>query len=162
MALFTVLVCLMNLASCSVSNKSTSNEALKGVIAEKYTGFREAMERKDPGFFEALYTRDSVFYHLDHNTIGNIEIAKDFGTMMDNDVVISCQPVDVEVYGDAAFEIGNATITKGGGVVARERYIVIWKYVDGDWKIDKDVPIKVNANANDEGGNRAPAQAGGL
>lgn len=156
----TIVGCLANLASCSVSKKSTSNEALKGVITEKYAGFRDAMKRKDPEFFEALYTRNSVFYHLEHNTIGNTEIARDFGKMMENDVVISCQPVDVEVYGDAAFEIGNATITKGGDVIARERYIVIWKYEGGDWKIDKDIPIKVKPKAESEP--KESAQVGSL
>lgn len=129
--------------SCAASNQSISNAKLKTLISEKYTGFREAMETKDPAFFERLYTQDAVFYHVGYNTVGDLDISRDFAKMMENDVVISCQPVDVEVYGNAAFEIGKATVKKSGETIAHERYIVIWKNVNGDWKIDKDVPIKV-------------------
>lgn len=139
---FILIVFITFLIACNNKTQPISNDALKTIITKKYVDFEAAMKYKKADFFIDLYTKNSVFYHVNRNTFGNDSIANDFKAMMQANIVISCKPVDVEVYGDSAFEIGNATITKNDSLIAKERYIVIWKKVNNQWKIDKDIPIK--------------------
>lgn len=132
---------VLTITSCT-NNKTISNGEFKEIITQKYENFKTAMEQQDSDFFKNLYSDQSVFYHLNSKTIGNTNIAKDFKSAIDAGIVISCTPIDVEVYNNTAFEIGNAIITKNKQEIAKERYIVIWKKENDDWKIDKDIPLK--------------------
>lgn len=140
---FILLFIVMGIGSCAEGKKTVSNSSVKKIIVEKYQGFKKAMEQNDSEFFKNLYTDQAVFYHLDRKTIGNTNIASDFKSMMEANVVVDCKPIDVEVYGNVAFEMGLAIIkNKEGKFLDQSRYIVIWKKEGDNWKIDKDIPIK--------------------
>ena len=51
---------------------------------------------------------------------------------------ITLLPVDLEVLGETAVEIGRAAIMAGGGVV-EAKYVVVWKREDGVWKWHIDI-----------------------
>jgi ketosteroid isomerase-like protein len=55
--------------------------------------------------------------------------------------VASCRldTVSVEMLGDAAYEIGRATLTLQGGATVEGKYVVVWKQEDGAWKYHVDI-----------------------
>ncbi len=48
--------------------------------------------------------------------------------------------MEVESYGDTAMEVGKLTLfDSGGGTLDEASYMVIWKNVDGDWLLHRDI-----------------------
>ena len=47
--------------------------------------------------------------------------------------------LDLQQLGDAAYEIGRATITLADGAQATGKYVVIWRQEDGRWRWDVDI-----------------------
>ena len=56
---------------------------------------------------------------------------------------VDLQTVELEVSGDTAFEVGEATLTlepEGGEAMTQSlKYIVVWKKKDGTWKLHWDI-----------------------
>lgn len=47
--------------------------------------------------------------------------------------------LDLQPLGDAAREVGRATVTTSGGASAVGKYVVIWRQEDGRWCVDVDI-----------------------
>jgi ketosteroid isomerase-like protein len=47
--------------------------------------------------------------------------------------------VEAEDHGDTAVEIGRYTLSGGGQVMDRGKYLVIWKQKDGQWQLHRDI-----------------------
>jgi uncharacterized protein (TIGR02246 family) len=53
---------------------------------------------------------------------------------------VSLETQEVEAHGDTAIEVGQYRLLGAGGVVADNgKYIVVWKNVDGQWKLHRDI-----------------------
>jgi uncharacterized protein (TIGR02246 family) len=52
---------------------------------------------------------------------------------------LSLDTGDVESAGDLACETGIVRLTAKDGAVAKDRYVVVWKRVDGKWKLHRDI-----------------------
>ena len=51
---------------------------------------------------------------------------------------VALRTLDLEVVGDTAHEVGEATLqTSQGQAVAK--YVVVWKRVDGQWRLHRDI-----------------------
>ena len=46
--------------------------------------------------------------------------------------------LDLELAGDTGCEVGEATITHGGGT-AVVKFVVVWKKTDGQWRLHRDI-----------------------
>ena len=51
---------------------------------------------------------------------------------------VKLETVDLEVAGEMAHEIGEAQLTLGSGT-AVVKYVVVWKKVDGQWRLHRDI-----------------------
>jgi uncharacterized protein (TIGR02246 family) len=50
------------------------------------------------------------------------------------------ETLEVEGHGETAYEIGRYTLKTGTGEVADSgKYLVVWKQVDGVWKLHRDI-----------------------
>jgi ketosteroid isomerase-like protein len=64
--------------------------------------------------------------------------------------VIKLDTVEVEGFGDMAYEVGKYALSgKTGKVSDQGKYIVVWKKVRGQWKLHRDifnsnVPVPAN------------------
>jgi uncharacterized protein (TIGR02246 family) len=56
------------------------------------------------------------------------------------DTVIKLETVEADGSGELAYEVGKYTLSdKAGKVTDRGKYIVVWKKVDGHWKLYRDI-----------------------
>jgi len=89
----------------------------------------------------SIYTEDAVLMPqgapMERDPAG---IREGFMQMGDMGVTaIDLETQEVEVEGDMAYEIGHYTLRGGGAELDRGKYLVVWKNVDGDWKIHRDI-----------------------
>jgi ketosteroid isomerase-like protein len=51
---------------------------------------------------------------------------------------VALQTLDLEVAGDTACEVGEATLQTAQGV-AVVKFVVAWKRLDGQWRLHRDI-----------------------
>lgn len=60
--------------------------------------------------------------------------------LIDNGITgISLTTVEVNHLGDTAIEIGEYNLSAGDAVADRGKYMVVWKNIDGNWCIHRDM-----------------------
>ena len=53
---------------------------------------------------------------------------------------LKLQSLEVEIIGDTAFEVGTYQLVVEGGAEADSgKFIVVWKNVDGQWRLHRDM-----------------------
>lgn len=121
---------------------NNSSEELKETINENYTQFTQFIKENKPGeLAENLYTEDTKFYPPNGGMAEGIDgVTKVFEGMINAGLVIEPEAQEVEIFGDEhAYEYGIGTVyNKEGKEIGQERYICIWKNLDGEWKIYRD------------------------
>lgn len=120
--------------------KDKSDE-FKLEINKAYKGFTRYLEEGKPiELVEEYYTKDAKFFPP-HGGVaeGHEAIGAAFKGMVEAGVIVVPQAIEVEDYGHHIYEYGVATLyNKKGETLAKERYVVIWKLVDGKWRIHRD------------------------
>ena len=123
---------------------STTRDAadLRQAIDETNAGFMEAFGRGDiAGAVRETYTRDARILPPGAATVHGRDGITQFwmGAARQLDITrIELSTVELQPLGDAACEIGRATLTLGGqqGVA---KYVVLWRQEDGRWRWDVDI-----------------------
>ena len=121
--------------------QAQSAEELKGTINDHYDQFAQYIKDNAPAkLAETLYTPDAKFYPPNGGLVEGTEgITKAFKGLISAGLVIKPEAHEVEVYGNHAYEYGIGTVyNKDGKKMGQERYVCIWKKVDGEWKIYRD------------------------
>jgi ketosteroid isomerase-like protein len=124
------------------NKKANSSKELKRTINDSYDQFKQYIKDGKPAkLAETLYTKDAKFYPPNGRMVKGTEgITKAFKSTIDAGIVIEPEAREVEIYGSHAYEYGIATVYKRDGKKIRdERYVCIWKNVDGEWKIYRDL-----------------------
>jgi len=130
----------------AVTGLSTAQQSSDKLTASKVASlarmWEAALARGDAAGMAALYAEDAQLLPPNANTVSgrkNIEIfwraAMDAG--MKNAKV---EPLEVESMGSTGSEVGKYTMFDGAGkVVDAGKYIVLWKYEKGQWKLHRDI-----------------------
>ena len=122
-------------------NGASAREAI--TLANKK--FEEAHLRGDAAAIAAQYTEDGQLLWEDREIIKGrqaieAEWRKDMGGPGRTATVTS---LEVEQHGDWAFESGKFVVTAPNGKTIYDgKYICIWKRVNGEWKIHRDMGNK--------------------
>ena len=122
--------------------QSASSSELKKTINDKYEQFTQFIKDNKPAeLAENLYTKDAKFYPPNGMMVQGTEgVTKAFQGMIGAGLVIAPESREVEIFGNHAYEYGIGTVyNKKGEKIRNERYVCIWKNVDGDWKIYRDI-----------------------
>jgi uncharacterized protein (TIGR02246 family) len=104
--------------------------------------FVAAYNRGDAPGLAALYTSDGQI--MPPNTeavVGHPALEKLFRSFWDaGDTAIKLETVEAEGSGDVAYEVGKYTLSGPAGKVNDHgKYIVVWRKVDGHWKLHRDI-----------------------
>ena len=141
-----VLALAFLLSGCaSLKNASGKREAAHEAIAAANREFEAAHLRGDASALAAQYTEDAQILWEDRPIISgrqNItaEWAKDMGGPGRTARITS---LEIDQSGDLAYEIGSMLISAPNGAVIYDgKYICIWKYMHGAWKIHRDIGNK--------------------
>lgn len=89
-----------------------------------------------------LYTKDGQLMPAGSEAIqGHAAIAKFWQGVFDAGITsVTLETLEVSSMGDTAAEVGKLELRdKEGKVVDNGKYVVVWKYVAGAWKLHRDI-----------------------
>jgi uncharacterized protein (TIGR02246 family) len=108
--------------------------------------FEEAARKGDLDGMASLYTPDAIAIPPDAPmSKGRENIRKLLGSVISEMGLksLKLETLELEVSGDMAFEVGEATLglePKGGkAATAVVKYVVVWKKVGGEWRLHRDI-----------------------
>lgn len=104
--------------------------------------FMAAFAKKDVAGVAACYTTDAQVFPTGQDVVkGNAAIAAYWKAGMEGPATqFALTTLEAEQHGDTAIEVGQATIKDAqGATLDIAKYIVIWKRVDGKWKLHRDI-----------------------
>ncbi|PYN13302.1 MAG: DUF4440 domain-containing protein [Candidatus Rokuibacteriota bacterium] len=116
-------------------------------IAAVNRQFEDAARKADLDRLASLYTPDAMALPPDGPIVkGRDSIKQMWGSVAQQmglkDVRLST--LDFEQAGDTGYEVGEATLTLSGGT-AVVKFVVVWKKVDGQWRLHRDIWNAKNA-----------------
>lgn len=115
---------------------------IRSQIEAANRGFEAAFAKGDAAGVAACYTADGQILPPGASPMtGTAAIAAFWGQGMQAGLAgAKLISVEVEQHGDTAIEIGRAEIYGADQTVLdRANYVVIWKRVDGKWKLHRDI-----------------------
>lgn len=110
-------------------------------IAAVNRQFEDAARAGDLERIASLYSADAMAFPPDGPIVkGHDNIKQMWGTIAQQIGLtdVKLDTLDLEITGDTASEVGEATLTTAGGT-AVVKYVVVWKRVDGRWQIHRDI-----------------------
>jgi uncharacterized protein (TIGR02246 family) len=119
-----------------------ADENIKDVIIKKNEIFMETFKKGDAKGMGELYTEDGQVLPPNGHTVKGRHAVGDFwGATMDMGVKsIKLTTDEVELCGDMAFEVSQAELYgEGEHMLDEMKYIVIWKKVNGEWMLHRDM-----------------------
>ena len=120
----------------------TQSSNLQAAIEAADQLFVRTFNQGDAAGVASLYTKDARFMPPNADFISGREaIQAVFQAFMDSGVkAVELECLEVEGYGDTASEVGRYTLqSQDGQVLDKGKFLVIWKNVDGQWKLHRDM-----------------------
>lgn len=104
--------------------------------------FMEAFRQGDAAGMASLYTENGMVLPPNSESVeGHQQIQGFWQAVMDGGIKsIELQTGEIEQHDDTAYEVSRATLYgEGRQVVDQAKYVVIWKCVNGMWKLHRDI-----------------------
>ncbi len=114
------------------------NEAIAAANAR----FVSAFASGDGAGVAQLYTAGGKLFPTGSDVVSGIEAIGEFwqGVIETGVASVTIETVELEDHGDTAIEEGRYVLGDAdGGALDQGKFIVIWKKVDGTWKLHKDI-----------------------
>lgn len=110
-------------------------------IATVNRQFEDAARKGDLGRLASLYTPDAMALPPDGPVVkGRDNIKQMWGSVVQQMGLkdVRLNTLDFEQAGDTGYEVGEATLTLSSGT-AVVKFVVVWKKVDGQWRLHRDI-----------------------
>jgi uncharacterized protein (TIGR02246 family) len=115
-------------------------------IAAVNRAFEDAARKGDAETMASLYTADGIALPPDAAMVKGRDNIKQLWASVISGMglkSVNLGTLDLEVAGDTACEVGEATLRlepRGGQATnAVVKYVVVWKRVGGQWKLHRDI-----------------------
>jgi uncharacterized protein (TIGR02246 family) len=121
--------------------QSTSTE-LRDAIAAGEKDFMATFSRGDAAGLAAFYTENGQVLPPNSDFVTGRQAIQAFwqGAMDMGIKAVKLEIIEVEGHGDTAIGVGKYTLSgEAGQVLDRGKYIVIFKQVDGQWMLHRDM-----------------------
>jgi len=136
---WTLALTLLLVVGCAAPQQDNTDEARAGIEATN-AQFMEAFSQGDAAGVAACYTEDAQLMPPNSEIVsGRAALQEGFQELIDGGYELQLETTEVEGHGDTAHEIGTYTMAVDGETVDEGKYIVIWKNVDGQWKLHRDI-----------------------
>ena len=135
-----LMVVLLLTAQCVVTRLDQTK--LHEEITAANEAFMTAFSAGDAAGLAALYTEDGKIMPPNSDFVSGQEAIQGFWrALIDMGVKgAKLEILEVEGYGKTAIEVSTYTMLgEGEQVLDKGKYIVIWKKVDGEWKLHRDI-----------------------
>ena len=138
--------------SCAPPSQPESNPPevdpaqVRAAVDQGNAKFEEAVQNQDAAALAALYTSDATLLPPGGGIVrGRAGAEELWGSVLSGMELkaVDLSTVELEISGDTAFEIGEATLNlepEGGEPMTQfAKYVVVWKKEDGTWKLYWDI-----------------------
>lgn len=115
---------------------------IQAAIEAANRAFMDAYGQGDAAGVAALYTEDGMLLPPQQGPVEGREPIRTFwaGAMESGPTAVILTTMEAERHGDTAYEVGNYVMTdENDKTMDTGKYIVIWKRVDGAWKLHRDI-----------------------
>lgn len=131
---------LAALAMATLPMLAAAQDAASG-IAETNAAFEAAVAADDVAAVVALYTEDAMLMGPNApSATGRAAIGEAFTGMMEAVGTLDLTTVEVESFGDTAYEVGTYVLEGADGShMDHGKYVVIWKRTPDGWKLHRDI-----------------------
>lgn len=140
--LISVVILMVVLFSIHCTPGQMDPVQLRSEIEAANGKFMDTVSNGDAAGLAGLYTDDGAVMPSNADFVkGGEAIQGFFQTLIGMGIQeITLESSEVEGYGDTAIEVGTYAL-KGaeGQVLDKGKYIVIWKKVEGEWKLHRDI-----------------------
>lgn len=118
-----------------------SSEDVRLAIQENFREMGQAMAASDPELLAIHFTEDALLKFPGQKPInGRKAIAAAHNEMLKKGLMVKPSTTEVVTFGDTAYEIGTYEfVNSEGQKLDSGYYATIWKKIDGEWKIFRDV-----------------------
>lgn len=123
--------------------------AVRSAIEASNKKYAEAVAKRDAAMIASVYTEDALSFNPNEEpSKGRQAIQRDWQKLLDGGIgAVAFNTTEVESAGHLAYEVGTYEVkNKGGEVVQRGNYCVVWKRVGGQWLLHRDIstpmPVK--------------------
>jgi ketosteroid isomerase-like protein len=119
-----------------------NDKELWDAILEANKQWMDAYSRGDAVSVGAFYTDDARSLPPNSDTIHEKQaIVEYWKAAMEMGIKgLKIETKEVESQNDTAYEIGETTLTgERGKIIDKLKYMVIWKYQNGQWKIHREI-----------------------
>lgn len=103
--------------------------------------FEEAARNGDVDRLASLYTTDAMAFPPDGPIVKGRDSIKQMWAAVAQQMGLKdvrLTTLDFEQAGDTGYEVGEATLTLTSGT-AIVKFVVVWKKVDGQWRLHRDI-----------------------
>ena len=103
--------------------------------------WQAAFDARDAAAVAAIYSVDGALMPPNSDTlIGRAAIEAFWADQQASGINGEIKDTEVYAYGDDGYTVGAYTITDAAGATIDEgKYVVIWRQVDGKWKMHRDI-----------------------
>lgn len=122
-------------------NMVFAGDSVKQSIHDGNTKLMKAFG-SDASAIASLYTKSGQLMPAGSEAIeGHSNIAKFWQGVFDAGITgVTLKTLEVSTMGDTAAEVGKLELrNKEGKVIDTGKYVVVWKLVDGTWKLHRDI-----------------------
>jgi ketosteroid isomerase-like protein len=121
---------------------AASASAVRAAIEAGNKKFSDGAAKHDAALLVTAYTVDAEAFPPNSEMVkGRPALQKLWQSVLDSGVAaVDLKTTEVEAFGALAYEVGAYTMkTKDGAVADRGKYCVVWKRVNGEWLLHRDI-----------------------
>ncbi len=144
-AVTAVVVAVVAAAGSSVSAQeptANNNATVRAAIEAGNKKFADGAAKGDAGLIATAYTADAEAYPPNAGVVkGRPALQKLWQSVLDSGITaFELTTTEVEAQGTMAYEVGTYVMkTKAGTVADQGKYCVVWKRVNGQWLLHRDI-----------------------
>lgn len=121
---------------------AASASAVRAAIEAGNKKFSDGAAKHDAALLATAYTEDAEAFPPNSDMVkGRPALQKLWQSVLDSGITgVELKTTEVEAFGALAYEVGAYTMkAKDGAVADRGKYCVVWKRVNGEWLLHRDI-----------------------
>lgn len=126
----------------AVSAQSRPKRGVRAAVEAANKKFSDAAAKGDAAAIARIYTTDAMAFPPNSDIVhGRADIEKLWQSLLASGISsLELVTTEVESQGNLAYEVGTYELkTKAGPIADRGKYCVVWKRVNGQWMLHRDI-----------------------